>query len=262
MDYKPFIIAVIANKGGVGKSTTAAALVSNLSMRQDCRNYTLGLSLDAQGDLDDMLDATVPDEFPTIKDQLLTPDAKLYGYRIDLCYPAYLVPSDIQMQIVPDALRAEGYEFCSRFQDAMSKITIADYHYVVLDCPPALNDCMRAAITAADGVVVVANPVPLDVKQISNTIAYANAISAHQHRSSKILGILFTRDEHFKINKETKALIEDAFPGLPFKTSISRTVMVQEALGRSPFRPFSRNVAVKEYTAFMDELLERINSKR
>lgn len=260
MKRKPYIIAVVANRGGVGKSTTAAALVSNLSMRRDCCKYTLGLSLDAQGDLDDLLavNAAPPDGFPTVKDQLLTTGVALRGYGIDLYYPAYLVPSDMEMLLVPDFLREKGQDFCTRFLDAIGRVTAADYHYVVIDCPPSLNDFMRAAISAADGVVVVAEPVPHDVKQISNVIAYANAICQHQRRESKILGILFTKDGHFKVNTATKALIEEAFPGLPFKTSISRTVLVQEAVGRSLFRPFSKNVAVKQYEDFTEEVVERI----
>ena len=232
-------------------------------MRRDCSNYTLGLSLDAQGDLDDLLaGSTAPEGFPSIKEQLLAPGTALRGYRIDPSYPAYLVPSDMQMLLAPDILHENGQDFCMRFMDAIGRITISDYHYVVIDCPPSLNDYMRAAISAADGVIVVANPVPLDIKQISNTIAYANAIAEYQHRASKILGILFTRDEHYKVNSETKALIEESFPGLPFRTSISRTVCVQEALGRSIFRPFSRNIAVKEYSDFANEVVERIKKNK
>ena len=58
-----------------------------------------------------------------------------------------------------------------------------------------------------------------------------------------------------------KDYIESIFPGLPFKTSISRTIKVQEAFGRSLYKPFSTNKAVKEYEAFTEEVMERIKNK-
>lgn len=258
---KPKIIAVIANRGGVGKSTTAAALITNLSMSPMRNNYILGVSIDSQGDLNDMLCAKVPDNYPTVREQLLTPGTALHGYRIDPHYPAYCVPADQGIELVPRDLTAVGINFQHRFAESFNKISSSDYDYVVIDSHPTQNEFTAAAVTVADHIVIVANPVTLDIKQICRSIEFANTAAARQGKPSKVLGILYTMDQNYKLNREVKDYIESIFPGLPFKTSISRTIKVQEAFGRSLYKPFSTNKAVKEYEAFTEEVMERIKNK-
>jgi len=253
----PILIAIASNKGGTGKSTLAAGMMVNLSAKGF---YVLGLSLDSQGDLETILKTEIPDSFPDISEQLQNDGGKIHGYRVGSLSPAYLVPSSTMIEMTPSTLAGVGVDFVSRFTDKIKAIEKRDYQYVIIDCPPALNDFTRAAITVADYVIIPMIPVPMDIKGTCRMIEYANAISDSQGLKSKVLGILYSIDEHYKINEETKDYMQSTFPNLPFVVTIRKTIAMEESVLRGLFHPLSRNGAAKDYGWFVEELLERLDN--
>ncbi len=254
MTKKSKVIAIAANKGGVGKSTTAGAILANLSQRG---YYSAGLSLDSQGDVETIFNAKIPETFPSIVEQMKDCSA-WKGYTIDSRFPTRIIPADQGIELLPAALKQESVDFAERFILKSNSTHWEDLDYLIIDCPPSLNVFTRAALMAADWVIIPMWPVPLDIKGTCATMEYANAIARSQGQNSKIAGILFTLDEHLKVNEQTKESVASYFPGLPFHQTIRKTVMMEESIGRGLFHPLSRNMAVKDYDAFVTELLNRI----
>ena len=147
-------IALANQKGGVGKSTTAASLGIGLS-RQGKK--VLLIDADAQGNLTQMLGWAQPDELsPTladlmgkiITDQPITPGEGILVHREGV----HLLPANIELS----AMEVTLVNTMSRetvLKQYLSSVS-DQYDFALIDCMPSLGMLTINALTAADSVII------------------------------------------------------------------------------------------------------------
>jgi len=140
------IVAIINQKGGVGKSTTAEALLAGLSLK----GYkTLAIDLDAQGNLTYSTGATT--EGATALG-ILTGEVKAKE-AIQQTKSGDIIASNKALAGADAFISDTGKEY--RLKEALETIS-GDYDYIIIDTPPALGILTINALTACDSVIIPA----------------------------------------------------------------------------------------------------------
>ena len=152
-NHYPFMLAIIAvatHKGGTGKTITSMALSAALAR---AGKRTLLIDLDPQGHATLGLGVEVQENEPTLRDAFSESTTPLSAIRKTTHLPSLdVVPSDIPLERVTHHMYTRP-----KREDLLKKaleLTLADYDFVVLDCPPSLGPLTETAVAAANLVVI------------------------------------------------------------------------------------------------------------
>lgn len=218
------IITVTNQKGGVGKTTSASALLCALYERGQ---RVLGVDLDPQGSLSFSLGldtencATVYDVF---KERLPIEDAIIRSNGVDV------LPANILLSAAELEFNRTGREFLLRNQ----LVLVSDrYDYVIIDTPPALNILTVNAYVASNALIIPMVPEILSllgVAQIKETI---DTVQRCYNPGLKVLGILLNKyNSRLTLNREVSEMADQIARQLGtqvFHSMIRSSVSVAEA---------------------------------
>lgn len=146
------IIAVVNQKGGVGKTSTAINLAHGLAR---LHKNTLLIDLDPSANASKVFMGDKPLDF-TIIDVLTNKDFNInkaiYSafQRNCLVERLFYIPSRIQLANIDINKRAHREKLLSRQLEAIAD----DYDFIIIDCPPMLSDFTTNAIYAANYVLI------------------------------------------------------------------------------------------------------------
>lgn len=245
------VITVANQKGGVGKTTTAQALISGLN----ARGYkVLGIDLDGQRNLTLATGATK--QGPTSLG-ILTGETKAKD-AIQKTSEADIIPATAKLSNA-DALIETGEEL----KEALKAVK-SDYDYCIIDTPPQLSSRTISALIASDTVVIPAEPSLFSLQGIDELGDTITGVQRTRNKKLKVAGVLLTRyKKRTTLHKEVTDLLNKLATDLDtsiFNTTIRDTVIVSEApfMKEGLFTYAPKAEVTKEYAAFIDELLERI----
>lgn len=245
-------IAIINQKGGVGKSTTAFTLASGLKNK----GYkTLCIDMDAQGNLSYTADAN--DDLLTIYD-LLAEDANI-NQAIQHTKNFDLIASSKALSGADGFITDIGKEY--KLKEILESVK-NDYDYIIIDTPPALGILTVNALTACDSVII---PAQADIyslqgiEQLSKTI---QPIKKYCNDKLKIDGILLTRySPRAILSREVAEIANDLAQNLNtkvFKSTIREAIAVKESqINKQSLFDYAPNSNVtNDYLNFINELLK------
>ena len=247
------IFAVINQKGGVGKSTISAVLLSGLTKKGFS---VLAVDLDAQGNLSFTAGADTQNQkntFQLLTEKVSVPDLIQHTEQGDI------IPSSSSLAGADAFITNTGKEF--RLKEALEQIK-DNYDYIILDTPPALGILTVNALTAADSAII---PAQADVyslqgiAQLSETIAL---VKKYCNPNLKIAGILLTRySTRAVLNRDIANMMREQAKNLDtklFKTAIREAVAVREAQisQKSIFDYAPKANVTEDFQNFINELLE------
>lgn len=248
----PHIVAIANNKGGVGKTTTTVYIGCSLARMGFS---VLLIDFDPQGDLETALGVDVSENGLTTENAIKGANSRWLSNYVGA--KVSITPATPELQNIEAELqKTYSPDVVQRIQDKIPVGIGGGIQFVIIDCPPTLNNLTRAAISVSEDVIIPVNPVPADMKALGRTIEYVKLVD---DRKVKKIHILFTRDQHYNINEDAKLIINESYPRLAFKQSISATVQMEETSLRGAIRhPLKRNSGAADYVEVVNELLIRL----
>jgi chromosome partitioning protein len=245
-------IAVINQKGGVGKSTTAATLAAGLSIK----GYrTLAIDLDAQGNL--TYTAKAATSGATILG-VLTGEVKAADAIQHLAGGGDIIPASKALAGADAFISDTGKEY--RLKEALEPIAAA-YDFIIIDTPPSLGILTINALTACHSVIIPAQADIYSLQGIEQLGETMQPVRKYCNPALYIEGILLTRySPRAILSREVAQLAEQLAERLNtklFKATIREAVAVKEAQisQRTLYEYAPKAPVTADYTAFIDELL-------
>lgn len=255
-------IAVINQKGGVGKTTTTVSLGAALA---GLGKRVLLLDMDPQANLTLHLDRRPDLEARTMTD-LLVDGARLTDMIVATSTPGlWVVPADTSLSGVEQVLANKiGRETVLReaFEEHGEAL---DYDYVLMDCPPALGVISANALVCVDQVII---PMQAEYFSMQGMTKLMEVMELVQRRLNPGLSIAMILP--CMVNKRTNLTVEvlrelrHHFGDVLARTSVRSNVKLAEApsFGRTIFEHAPDSNGAEDYAAVAAELLERQAGER
>ncbi len=221
------IIAIINQKGGVGKSTTAINLAAGLGENgkqvllvdlDPQGNATSGLGID-KGQIEKCIYDVLLSDIPTPIQDVTIPD---------VCEGLDVVPATInlagaEVELVSEIARE------NRLKDAVGALR-GKYDYILIDCPPSLGLLTVNALVAADKLIIPIQCEFYALEGVTKLLDSMKRVKGRLNPSLDIYGILLTMyDGRTTLAKQVAAEVRNYFGKQVFETIIPRTVKLSEA---------------------------------
>lgn len=247
------LIALINQKGGVAKSTTAHALGCGLMTRG---KSVLFIDMDAQGNLTNTLCA---DETGLTTYDLLTKQATA-AEAIQHLEQGDAIASSKLLSGVDAVLTMVGKEF--RLKEALAPV-LESYDYIIIDTPPALGILTVNALTACTGVIIPSQADVYSLQGISQLYTTIETVKQYCNQNLKVKGILLTRySSRAILSRDIADILDQTAAKLEtklFSATIREAIAIKEAQANRTdiFSYAPKSNACMDYNAFIDEFLER-----
>ena len=244
------VIAIANHKGGVGKTTSVAAIGAILS---EMGKRVLLIDLDAQANLTSSL--LREEQESTIYKALRGDEAlPIVQAKENL----YLVPSSLELAGIELELSGRmSREFIIK---ELIEPVLPEYDYILLDCPPSLGLITINALTASQYLYIPLTAEALPSKGLTMLLDIMGMVQKRLNKDIALGGILITRWEKSNLSLMVEEMLRATYGDVVFTTKIRKNVSVAEAPLHSKdiiaYAPTSNGA--KDYRGLVAEITERL----
>lgn len=217
------VIAILNQKGGVGKTTTAINLAAYL---QKMGKSVLLVDLDPQGNATSGLGLDKHSQEGGTYELLLG--------QIDLAQAVkpvgdtgfYIVPTNANLAAIEVELVGRN----NREQALKTALKQADYDYVLIDCPPALSLLTINALTAAHFMIIPVQAEYYALEGLGQLLQVFQQVKSNLNPGLEIMGVVVTMfDSRTSLSDQVLTEVKKHFSDKLFTTIIPRNVRLAEA---------------------------------
>ncbi len=249
------IVAIVNQKGGVGKTTTTVNLTSAVgALGKRC----LLVDLDPQGNATSGVGVDKRQEMVSTYELLIGQAQPREAVRQTPYKNVDVLPSSMQLA----GAEIEMVEIARR--ESRLKAVLAElrdeYDYLFIDCPPSLGLLTLNALCAADTLLVPIQCEYYALEGLSQLMATVRQVKRLYNAMLDLEGVLLTMyDGRLNLTQQVVAEVKRFFPRKVFATPIPRSVRLSEApsFGK-PINYYDKNSkGAKAYDALAQEFISR-----
>jgi chromosome partitioning protein len=254
----PRVIAMVNNKGGVGKTTCALNIAAGLARKN---RRILIIDTDPQANASLVLLGAKLFELPrSVYDILLESDRHI----LEIIVPTLIAGLDLapsQTSLANAELNLASVRGRERVLRRSMAWGLEDYHYILIDCPPSLGLLTINALLAAGEVYIPIAMTYLALEGVGQVMDAIEAVKCElDHSTLSITGVIPTFfDGRTRLSREILQSIRDHFGEVVFATSIRKNVKLDEAQShhQSIFDYDPRSAGALEYESLVEEVIDR-----
>ena len=256
------IIALVNQKGGVGKTTSAINLATYLA---EAGRFVLLVDLDPQGNASSGLGVDIREKGKSLYQSMVLGEpvtqsiVRLKNFGHDLIPASQdLAGAGIEM------VHMDNREF--RLYNVLREIRTS-YDYIIIDSPPSLGLLTINGLVASDEVVIPVQTEYFALEGLSQLLNTIQLVRENLQPNLKIMGALLTMyDKRNRLSRQVIKEVQSHFPGRVFDSIIPRSVRLAEAPGFGQsilsFDAFSKGARAYKNLAKEIIALESENTKK
>lgn len=252
------VIAIVNQKGGVGKTTTAVNLVSGVG---SAGKKVLLIDADPQGNSTSGYGINKRDVVFSSYDLLIGTQKASVAVRTTTFKNVDIIPANM------DLAGAEIELISIEQREAQLKKALVDvrdkYDYIFIDCPPSLGLITINALTASDTLLVPIQCEYYAMEGLSQLMSSVRQIKRLYNPGLELEGVLLTMfDARLNLTQQVVAEIKKFFAGKLYETRIPRAVRLSEAPSYGmPIQYYDkRSKGAKAYDELAREFIKRNKS--
>lgn len=248
------IIAVINQKGGVGKTTSVVNIAAGLA---STNKRVLVCDLDPQGNATSGLGIDKQQLSSTLYDVLFSRAEAMTVIQPLRIKNLFVLPSNSQLAAAEvELVPIESREFVlKRILEPLP------FDYILIDCPPSLGLLTINALTAADDVIIPLQTEYYALEGLGQLLDVMQMVRQNINPSLELLGVLLTMyDRRNSLSEQVKYEAERHFGDKLLRTTIPRNVRLAEApsFGKTIYEHDKWSKGSRAYKALVKELEKRL----
>ena len=244
---KPATIVFSNQKGGVGKTTCTREISIWLASKG---HKTLIIDTDPQANLSQSL--------------VDVPGFGLYEAITGLEYEPeevkpnlWLLSGNVKLASLEKQLISE-LDAYTRMRDLLLEEKFFEYDFILIDSPPSLGVLTINALTASDFLIIPMNPSLYSMQGTNDLMATVSKVRKNYNPVLNLLGVIINNyDSIPTITREIRKEIEETFKSKVFKTVISKSIQIEEAIASKKGVTSRKTKVSEEIKAIGKELITR-----